>query len=314
MNKQHYQLRLEGLEEENGQIRAADLHKVLGALLKTAERTTRLLATGEGSVQGTRPTWLEASIDFTITGLEEGSTILEIDAPLLAETAHDQFSQPEFWRETPEAGDTSLDLAAFAIEEAQSESDSSERFDSSVLDAVLEFKKAVRSANVRYQLRPTTGARGSFELTEASFERIAERKRQLPEPKAFVVSGKLDEIKHSAGRFRLFLPNGHKLLGRIHPEYLQGESLRDLWGKDVTVEGMVHFKANGQARLIDARKLGERSEGDELFEALPSVSNLHAQSDLFPEFSSSARKDEPMILWGKWPGDEPIEELMAELS
>ncbi len=314
MSTQHYQLRLEGLEEASGQIKAAELHKVLGALLKTAERTTRLLATGEGSSQGARPGWLEASIDFTITGLETGSTILEIDAPLLSETAHDQFSQTEFWRETPQPTDTALDLAALAIDEAQSEGSSSERFDASVLDAVLDFQKAVQSANICYKMCSTSNARGSFELSETSFVRIAERKRQLPAPKAFMVSGKLDEIKHSAGRFRLFLPNGQKLLGRIHPEFLQGESLRGLWGKDVTVEGMVHFKANGQARLIDARKLGEKVEGDDLFEALPSVADPHSQSDLFPDFSGTAKKDDPMILWGSWPGEEPLEELMAELN
>jgi hypothetical protein len=314
MNTQHYQLRLEGLDEAKGQIKAYDLHKVLGALLKTAERCTRLLATGEGSVQGTRPAWLEASIDFTVTGLRKGSTILDIDAPLLLDTAHDQFSQSEFWRESPEAGDTALDLAALAIEEAQSDGDTSDRYDSSVLEAVLEFKKAVRSARVRYEFKSTSNARGKFQLSESSFERIAERKRQLPEPKAFIVSGNLDEIKHSAGRFRLFLLNGQKLLGRVHPEFLDGESLRHLWGKAVTVEGMVHFKANGQARLIDARKLSLKTDGDEIFEALPAVSNPHAQSDLFPDAALASKFHDPMILWGAWPGDEPLEELMAQLS
>ena len=314
MNTQHYQLRLKGLDEAKGQIKAIDLHKVLGALLKTAERCTRLLATGEGSVLGTRPAWLEASIDFTITGIKKGSTILEIDAPLLLETARDQFSQSEFWRETPEDQDTALDLAALAIEEAQSDGDTSERFDSSVLDAVLEFKKAVRSARVRYEFKSTSNARGKFQLSESSFERIAERKRQLPDTKAFIVSGNLDEIKHSAGRFRLFLLNGQKLLGRVHPEFLEGELLRHLWGKEVTVEGMVHFKANGQARLIDARKLSLKAEGDEIFEVLPSVSNKHAQSDLFLEQVVTSKAADSMILWGAWPGDEPIEELMAELN
>ena len=135
-----------------------------------------------------------------------------------------------------------------------------------------------------------------------------------PEPKACIVSGKLDEIKHGAGRFRLSLSNGHKLPGSVHPEVLQGETLRNLWGKDVTVEGMVHFKANGQTRLIDARKLSEKADGDEIFEPLPSVEHPHARSDPFPEFSRSPKTFDPMILWGAWPGDESLEELMAALD
>ena len=95
------------MNETDGQIKATDLYNVLGALLKTAERTTRLLATGESTVKGNRPSWLEKSIDFTVTGIEQGSTILEIDAPLLSETANKQFSQMVLWGTWP--GDESLD-------------------------------------------------------------------------------------------------------------------------------------------------------------------------------------------------------------
>ena len=203
--------------------------------------------------------------------------------------------------------------AALAIQEALSKEGTSDRYDSNVIDAVLEFKKAIRSPDIRYEFKSTTEARGKFELTESSFEKIADRKRQLPEPKAFIVSGKLDEIKHSQSRFCLLLTDEKKLLGRAHPEFLNGESLRDLWGKEVTVEGMVHFKANGQPRFIDARKLGEKTDGDEIFEALPSVANPHKQENLFPELTSKKKSDDPMILWGAWPGNEPLEDLMAEL-
>lgn len=314
MNKQHYELRLQGLDAAHGQIKAQDLYRVLGALLKVSERSTRLLATGESNVSGVRPAWLEDSIDFTVTGLKKGSTILKIETPLLADTAKDQFSQKEFWRESPEPGDTALDLAAFAIQEAQSVTGTGDRFDASVLDAVLEFKKAIRSSEVKYQLKSTSRARGAFELGQKSFESIAERKQQLPEPKAFIVSGLLDEIKHSAGRFRMFLRNGQNLLGRVHPEYLEGESLRHLWGNQVTVEGMVHFKANGQARLIEARRLSLQASGDEIFEALPMLANPQVQGEFFADTLMSTKHVDPMILWGTWPGDEPVEELMLQLS
>ncbi|NBB79637.1 MAG: hypothetical protein GVY36_09360 [Verrucomicrobia bacterium] len=317
MNTQHYELRLNGLEEADGQIKAHDLHRVLGALLKTAERTTRLIATGEGVSQGARPTWLEKSVDFTVTGIRKGSTILQIDAPLLADTAGEQFAQTDFWRQTPEHDDTALDLACLAIQEAQSESvDSGDFFDSSVLDAALEFKNSVKAANIHYEFTSTTRPKTKFALSETSFDRIKEMRRSLPEPRAFIVSGKLDEIKHSAGRFRLLMPNGQSMLGRVHPEFLDGEHLRPLWGNPVTVEGMVHFKANGQARLIEARKLSPKAEGDTVFEALPCISEAQNQRDLFPELSGRTpnQSSDPMVLWGAWPGDEPLESLLAELD
>ena len=41
MNTQSYQLRISGLREDEGQIKAATLWRILDALLTTAERTTR---------------------------------------------------------------------------------------------------------------------------------------------------------------------------------------------------------------------------------------------------------------------------------
>ncbi len=44
-----YQFRIHGLKEAPGQVKAATFQRVLEALLKTAERTARLLATGAGT-------------------------------------------------------------------------------------------------------------------------------------------------------------------------------------------------------------------------------------------------------------------------
>lgn len=310
----HYQLRLEGLAEPQGQIKAQALHRVLGALLQTAERATCLLATGEGHAKGKRPGWLEKSVDFTVTGLSPGSTVLEIDAPVLREVADDAFEQKDFWRGSPGAEDTSLDLAALAIAEIGSEEDSGERYDASVLEAVMDFKRVTREEGVSFQLIPQSGDRGSFLLTEATYARVEERREQLPEPRAFIVHGKLDEIKHSGGRFRLLLDNGLQLLGRLHAEFLSGESLRPLWGHSATVEGMVHFKLNGQPRFIEARKISPPTAGDEVFSAVPSVASRLAQHALFPELTHRETGSDPMSLWGAWPGEEPLDELMAQLD
>ena len=314
MKTHHYQLRLVGLTEAQGQIKAHALQRVLGALLKTAERCTRLLAMGEGHAKGAKPAWLERTVDFTVTGLTPGSTILEIDAPLISDVAEDAFEQKDFWRETPEEGDTALDLAALAIQEVERGGNSGERYDSSVLEAVMEFKKATLEEGVRFQLIPKGNARGRFELTDTIYARVAEQRAQFPEPRAFIVHGKLDEIRHSGGRFRLLLDNGVQLLGRLHAEFLSGESLRPLWGHSATVEGMVHFKLNGEPRFIEARKISPPVVGDEIFSGLPVVPARLSHESLFPEIAARAKDSDPMGLWGAWPGDEPLEELMAMLD
>lgn len=76
---------------------------------------------------------------------------------------------------------------------------------------------------------------------------------------------------------------------------------------------MVYFKANGKPRAIDARRIGVFEEGDQAFESLPQVAS-GPQEAFFPELVGEARKADPMKLWGTWPGDESIDELLEALN
>ena len=313
MNLQHYELRIRGLKEAPGKIKAAAFMHTLGALIKTAERATRLLATGAGTGRGSRPKWLTAATDFTIIGFRPGSTICDIEAPSLRATASQAFGQPDFWSVALSLDDTALDLAARAIREAQSENSSGDYFDSSVLEAIGSFGSSVREKGVRYELTPKNRDHEEFELDIESCVKIRARLKELPEPRAFVVSGRLDEIKHGNGRFSLLVNEQERIFGRLDPTSLDVESLRTLWGKQTTVEGIVHFKANGQSRLIEARRISTRLEGDSVFEEVPSVA-IQEPHDLFPQYDTKFQAFDPIELAGAWPGNEPLEDLLAQLD
>lgn len=60
-----------------------------------------------------------------------------------------------------------------------------------------------------------------------------------------------------------------------------------LWGKQITVEGMVHFKANGQAKLIKARRISSRLEKDGVFEEMPSAEVQEPHNFFRTEWSKS---------------------------
>ena len=309
MSMKHYQLRLSGLPENEGQIKAKRLVRVVEALIETAERATRLSATGEGKSRGSKPGWLNATVDFTITGLKTGSTIIGLEAPRLSDTAYKVFAQLDLWREQPSLDDTALDLAALAIEEAGTSCPEGNRFDSSVLDSILKFSRSGGTPGISYELVPRGSAQGRFTLDEHVCARVREQVKNIPHPKAFVVTGMLDEIKHGGGRFRLLLEKNSYILGRLNADFLDVEALRFLWGKPTTVEGIVHFKVNGEPRLIEARKISARVGGDDVFEEIP-VENR----DMERIIRTSAQMADPKNLAGAWPGDELIEELLAELD
>ena len=162
MTQQRYRLRIVGLTEDEGQIKVTTFQRVLDALLKTAERTARLLATGAGSEKGGKPRWLADTMDMTIAGLSAGSTVVEVVAPPIGKTARDVFAQFDLWDTTPQVEDTALDLAARAIQEIQKESPAGDYFDTSVLEAVLEFDRAARNPDVGYELIPSGNAHERF--------------------------------------------------------------------------------------------------------------------------------------------------------
>ena len=314
MNTQRYQLRLSGLPEPTGQIKAASLCRILDALLQTGERATRLIVTGQSSGRGRKPKWLRASANFTVTGLNSGSTILEIDAPRFRETAYGELSQQELWHDKPSLDDTSLDMAARAIEEATSAESPGDHFDADVLKAILKFNSAAGTPGIRYELIPQGSTGSGFVLDEHVCTQVSERLRSIPPPRSFIVSGRLDEIKYGGGRFRLLLGRNDQLLGKLHPDLLDTEVLRPLWGNPTTVEGLVHFKANGQARWIEARRMSGRAEGDGVFEESPSGKGGESLGPVTAQRKRYVRSTDPMILAGAWPGDEPIDELLAQLD
>ena len=318
MSTKHYHFRLNGLREAEGQIKAMNLQRTLDALLKTTERATRLLATGEGSGRGQKPSWLKKATDFTIIGLKPGSTILDIMVPTLRETACEVFGLQEFWpkRTTSDQvalDDTSLDLASLAIREAQENDPPGDRFDSSVLEAILDFRKITGNSGIRYELISQDSEHGNFVLDDSSCAQIEARLKEIPTPRAFIVSGRLDKIEHDAGRFRLLVNQDSSLLGRLDPDSLEVETLRPLWGRQTTVEGMVHFKANGQPRLIEARRIGSHADRNVIFEEMPAA-EISGARGMTPNQERQARSFDPMELWDTWPGDESIEKLLADLD
>lgn len=184
LTKQAYKFRLSGLREAEGHIRVDSLIRALGALVKTAESATRLAATGRSGGRGAKPRWLKAALDFTVTGLEPGSTTIAIEAPRLGDVPDLDLAQQDLWIEQPSPEDTSLDLGARAAAEVLSSSPPGHYFDADVLRAILKFAKAVKSPGVRYELIPESRAGTGFALEASSCPAAVPRIGSVASPKS----------------------------------------------------------------------------------------------------------------------------------
>ena len=276
-----------------------------------AERGLRLAIEGASVRDGPRPAWLKKAVDLNFSGLEKGSTILDIEAPTLGDALGSDFQQRDFWTPVPAPTDTALSLLSKSIHEATSGNLESEYYDAGVLNSLLELKPFFKAGPRSVELIGCGRERENVMLGLAEIEKAEQLKRRTPDPRAFVVSGHLDAIQHSRRRFDLILADGQRIPGRVDEEFLTTEVLRNYWGRAVTIKGTVHFKPSGRVQLLEAQALHPRDTGDEVFDQMPAAEEA---TELFDPASWRAGEPNPFNeVRGTWPGEESIEELLVAL-
>ena len=171
----------------------------------------------------------------------------------------------------------------------------------------------MRHPGVRCELVSHGSARGAFVLDPDAGVRIHGLLEEIPSPRASIVTGRLDAIKHEGGRFQIVLDQGSRLPGRLDPDALDREVLRPLWGKQAIVMGTVQFKPTGRPQFIVARRITVHGTDDQVLAAQPDTESTQSRT-LFPRHSGSDNYAKPRDLVGAWPGDETIEELLAQLD
>lgn len=313
MTSRRYQLRFTGLKESRGEIRTRRLVGVLRGLAATAARSIQLRATGSGRITKSTPSWIKSTTDFTVTSIVAGSTTVGIAAPCLRTTACDQFSQFSLWGEKPELDDTGLDLATVAINEAATAKPAGNYFDDAVLGAILKLVKACCNSEVRVELSSAESKHSGFVIDSRLIQDLAEKRKKFPPSKAFIVCGRLTKAQDLNSYFRLILKDDSALVGRLNNPSSHLEVLRSLQGEKVTLEGIVSFKINREARVIETRKIRKYTERDAFFEEVPKGEFADVQ-ELILAVTTNERRTKFTDLFGLWPGDETSEELLAELK
>ncbi|HPY29579.1 MAG TPA: hypothetical protein PLT00_02650 [Verrucomicrobiota bacterium] len=306
-----YELRLKGLSTPAGTISARVLMDVLRRMIECTERGLRLAVEGMSVKRGRLPKWLGESLNLRVTGLGRGSTVLKIEAPLLGETVGDRISQQEIWYTPPSPNDTALTLLSRSVHDTTAENLESEYYDGGVLSGLLALKPILKTEATSIELSAKARRNENFMLDLAGMEKVERLKKRTPEPRAFIVSGHLNSIEHHRKRFQLVLSDGQVMPGRVDAEFMDAEAMRQFWGRKVTIKGTAYFRPSGKIQLLESHLIKFMESGDEIFEAMP-------QEQTEAEFvrtvaQTSERRGWLKNIWGKWPGDESVEDLLAAL-
>ena len=309
--REPYDLRLIGLPSPPGHISAALCVRIVASLQTAAERTVRLKVSGDGKSRGRKPAWLQAATDLTITRLDRGSTVMGIEASPLAEAVPKHFGESLFDTSGP-SGVTCLDLVARAVRAAREDGPEVRVLDASVLKALHKMGTAVDQPGAAWTLTSRRTRQTLCSVDRDLKMRAESLLRAIPPARLELVTGRLNAIAHEEERFRLVLGDGSVLPGYLNPD-LNREVLRPLWGEPVTVLGNVFFRPDGRAQVVEVQRIAEESTENEVFGTLPTAEG-EAMPDLLARAGTREGSARLMDLVGTWPGDEPIEDLLAQLK
>lgn len=308
-----YKLKITGLKTPSGTISILALKELAGIIIENSERSLRLAIEGTSLKKGQLPQWLKDAVDFNITNIEKGSTILSIEAPQLSEVALEQINQQNLYKDLPHPSDTALTVWANSYFDATSEKYESDYYDKGVLTSLISFKdfiiKYAKSVEIE---SPIDKKINKIKIDEQQLERVQKLTASIPESRRVILSGIIDIIEHFAGRFKLNLENGEKIQGVIDKEFLDSEIMRNYWGKKVTIKGTADFRPNGKIRFIKADLIKPFDNSEKLFQE---YMVFHEPQNTVYKISRSLPEIAPLKeVWGKWPGEESIEEILAALD
>lgn len=280
--------------------------ELLRTLVEGCQRATRLQHEGRSSARGPVPRWLEAAADFDVTDIRPGSTQLVVEASPLKKIAAEHFGAGDF-SPSISSGATALDLFHRGLEEASAGGTDSDWFDVPLLKTFGNLRRVLDYGfeEIEFDMgrRLTIGA--------DALETIRALRTRVPDQRHVRVSGKLEQIQHSDRRFVLLV--GEEPLRGVADDGISLEQLASMFGQFVTVTGEAIFRPSGRVLRIEASSFEVAAADVQVWAKVP--------RPLFSPAVSSPRnlaKQSPTTglaaIFGRWPGDESDEELMAALE
>ncbi|MEI7501575.1 MAG: hypothetical protein WCK84_14150 [Bacteroidota bacterium] len=265
-----HSIRLSDFGMDEGTIALSLLSKISDQLTRISESTLRLYVEGNSHLKrGKMPDWLQKSIEFKLTGITKGSTVLSIEAPVLSETLKSiQYPLFNELDSKDYSRDTALSLAMLAYQKAISEDRETDLLDKALLGEMLVFKDILDVGKRRIEMNCPSLSR-KVVLEKSSFDKIRGLESATPEPIKIKLSGKLDVLKHSNSLAEIITPQ--KRVKVKLPDNIGFDVLKPLFGKDVTVMGLANLNPAGQLVSILLSDIHPVNSDDSFFNAIPPV-------------------------------------------
>lgn len=302
-----YELKIDYAEDAKGTIDLQRLSAIAEGLRKIAEGSLQLRLKGLSKAKKTIK--LEDALRVSLTGIQEGSTILCLEAEKFEKTLpsfQTDLFRMEQQQDLPQMTPISLFVESF--QEALENAEKTELLDKPLLKELLNFKKSFLNENEVFSLK-NEGSFQSLSLKKSDFRKIKIVEEEIPKPESTIVSGRVEELKFSTQKVRIQTEEG--MVDAFLSENFNKDDITHWWGKHATIAGTIHYKP-GKRSSLEIERIFEAGPGDHFFSKRPKHEDLEDQ--ISRQLEEGKELNPLKIIVGTWPGNESDEEFEALLK
>lgn len=301
-----YDIKLDKSEQPNGTIDFDRLAFLADKISKIAKGALQIRIGGISHKKGKAVKHLDKALQIRLTGIEEGSTILNCETQSFANTLPgiqiDAF-RPEVALELPKQTPMSLFMLAFT--EAFDDADEEKPFlDKPLIKDLIDLKSFFKNDKEELIIS-NNNVTPTITLKKKDFNRIKQLEESYPEPQNIVVNGKVDVLQHSKSKVTINTEQG-TINGILKDASLNAE-IKQYWGTEATVYGIGHYKPNGRLNYIEIERIYQSTPEDKYFSKIPFAETTEQQ--IQKQTSSKSNKNWMREIAGKWPNDVSDEEF-----
>lgn len=287
----NYDIKILGEADDNGLLEFDRLNLLTKSTKEIATKALMLRLRGFSDITPDKS--LKKALNMrlqSISGSEQDGTSLTIDCSHFSETI--KGVQMDFFKPQEEVLQLSpMALVIHAFQAALKDESAEADLDKPLLKSLMSFKKNFTSDNQIFQFA-NRGTIAAVSLTKHDFEKIERLEDSILEPKKVHVNGQLDEMKLSKSKLGLLTAQGVVNVFANDKSIL--ESIISFMGKEVTISGMAHYKANGQLSFVEIQEYGEPGVRDAFFSKKPTA--MTAQQQLLFQAKQSKKSGSLLAL------------------
>lgn len=261
---------LKNFDLEDGKISFSKLRELQDKLTALAEGAVLNLIEGRSKPgRGQKPKWLRDVMSFQLSGLEEGSTVLNVEAPEIGRICKNK--QLGFFDDREAESlleESAFGLAGYVIDKAVNEPESTSFLDKYLLKQITEFNKILDNENSEIGLISNGRSKlKSVSIKKETLDKVSVTEERTRESVKTAITGTLDVMRHKKEQMEV-VTTGDQRIRALPGKNMNIKNLKTFFGEKVKVTGLAHFKTNGSLKFIEILDIQTASGEEESVEEL----------------------------------------------